>query len=351
MNRTLLYWLLQISGWGIYSIFLFSLMIVFGGKNFINKSNIILQIIFFISLVGSSHLFRFFILKYGLNSLPIKKLIPLSIIGSFLSSLVAQVIIHVIVYLFIPLEGITEFSLQNFFFYVLSVFVVMCLWTAIYLFTQISRKNKQTEIEKLELENLLQEAELTILKNQINPHFIFNALNNIRSLVMENPQKAREMLSHISDLLRYSIQFKPTETVTLDKEVEIVTNYLELQSIHFSDRLSFNFDIDKSTKNALIPPMSIQLLVENAIKHGISLDPKGGTLKIISKLYENILEINVKNTGRLNHGSKPEGIGLENLIKRLNILFGSTANLSLYESTENTVTATLQVPYYESTYS
>ena len=115
----------------------------------------------------------------------------------------------------------------------------------------------------------VKEAQLLALKSQVNPHFIFNSLNNIRSLVVENPEKAREMITHLSALLRYSIQFNNEERVTLEEEIVIVNNYLNLESIQLEDRLTYKIDVDEGVNNLLIPPMSIQMLTENAIKHGI----------------------------------------------------------------------------------
>jgi LytS/YehU family sensor histidine kinase len=220
----------------------------------------------------------------------------------------------------------------------------MSLWTAIYLAVMYSRKNRKDEIERLELASALQEAELAILKNQVNPHFLFNALNNIRSLILSDPNRARDMVTHISELLRYSIQFNAVEKVSLDQELEIVKDYLQLESIQFNDRLQYNFDVTPEARQVKIPPMAIQLLVENAIKHGISQLSAGGNIKIEAKLENDYLKIEVTNDGQLKKVSKREGIGLKNLIERLQILFGQFAELKLENSTLETVTATLKIP-------
>lgn len=155
-------------------------------------------------------------------------------------------------------------------------------------------KNRKSELEKLALKSALQEAELMILKNQVNPHFLFNALNNIRSLILIEPEKARKMVTHISDLLRYSIQFNASEKVALKEEIEIVKDYLQLESIQFQERLSYTFNISPETLKVQIPPMAIQLLVENAIKHGLSTQKNGGQILVSTSLIENYLLIEVK---------------------------------------------------------
>ena len=205
-------------------------------------------------------------------------------------------------------------------------------------------KNRKSELEKLALKSALQEAELMILKNQVNPHFLFNALNNIRSLILIEPEKARKMVTHISDLLRYSIQFNASEKVALKEEIEIVKDYLQLESIQFQERLSYTFNISPETLKVQIPPMAIQLLVENAIKHGLSTQKNGGQILVSTSLIENYLLIEVKNSGQLRSSQKREGIGLKNLVERMKILFGTFAEFKLENSSNQMVSATLKIP-------
>ena len=236
------------------------------------------------------------------------------------------------------------FSWTNFVGFIGSVSIVMASWSTLYFAYHVIQRNRRSEIEKLELTSALQEAELAILKNQINPHFLFNALNNIRSLILSDPEQARSMVTHISELLRYSIQFNAAEKVTLGQEIAIVKDYLQLESIQFNDRLTYVFDIDGSSLDIKIPPMAIQLLVENAIKHGVSQMTTGGNILIRSVLENDHLRIEVCNNGQLKEKSKREGIGLKNLIERLKILFGHFAELKVENSSENTVTASLKIP-------
>lgn len=291
-----------------------------------------------------SHFFRLFIIKKHWLSLRIAQLIPRVLIGILIVAIVAQVFIHVIIYLVVPLEGVEPFSWLAFVGYIVNVFIVLALWSAIYISIKFIQKNRKNEIEKLELKSALQEAELMILKNQINPHFLFNALNNIRSLILSDQDRARNMVTHISDLLRYSIQFNASEKVTLEAEMDIVQDYLQLESIQFNDRLAYIFNIQEETKDLKIPPMAIQLLVENAIKHGLSVQKNGGFIRVESSKTDNWLVIKVTNTGQLNTNKKREGIGLNNLVERMKILFGEFAEFKLENSAGDTVTASLKIP-------
>jgi LytS/YehU family sensor histidine kinase len=152
------------------------------------------------------------------------------------------------------------------------------------------------------------------------------------------------MVTHISELLRYSIQFNAAEKVSLKQELEIVKDYLQLESIQFNDRLSYEFKIEDESLEIKIPPMAIQLLVENAIKHGISQISTGGNIIIQSFLDGDHLKIEVRNDGQLKGKSKREGVGLKNLIERMKILFGHFAELQIENTENNTVTATLKIP-------
>ncbi len=344
MNRQLIYWLCQILGWGLYLFFLIAMMTIFNDNESLNKSSIILQVIIFLSLILYSHLFRLFIKRKKWLDLRMTQIIPRAIIGTLILALIVQITIHLVIYHLIPLTGITPFSWGGFAAYVFNVFIVLILWSAIYFAIKFIEKNRKTELEKLELKTALQEAELMILKNQINPHFLFNALNNIRSLILIEPDKARKMVTHISDLLRYSIQFNASEKVSLEQEIEIVKDYLELESIQYTNRLDYSFEISKKTKPIQIPPMAIQLLVENAIKHGLSVQKDGGKIWIKTELSEKALIVYVINSGEMKGEAKREGIGLKNLVERMKILFGPFAEFTLQNTDNHTVTATLKIP-------
>ncbi|OEK06427.1 hypothetical protein BFP71_01755 [Roseivirga misakiensis] len=320
------------------------MIVVFGGLESLTTSAIFLQLIIFAALITASHLFRLYIKRKNWLSL---KIVPLSfrvILGALILAVIAQIAIHFVIYGLIPSDDLSEFSFISFVGYVFGVFGVLVLWSAIYILIKSIQKGQQGEIEKLELKSALQEAELMILKNQINPHFLFNALNNIRSLILTDQDRARHMVTHISDLLRYSIQFNASEKVTLEEEMEIVRDYLQLESIQFNDRLAYIFNIDEETKSLKIPPMAIQLLVENAIKHGLSIQKNGGFIRVESTHKDEWLIIKVTNTGQLGTKKKREGIGLKNLVERMKILFGEFAEFKLENSSADTVTASLKIP-------
>ena len=344
MPHQTLYWIIQFVSWTIYIVFSLGMIMVFAGVEVITAPMMKLQVIVGSTMLLFSHLFRLYVKRFGWAKNKLKHLIPKVFIGVLVLAFASQLFIHLIIYILLTLDGIETFTWSNFLGYVGGSFSVLLLWATAYFSYQFVQRNRKSDIEKLELTTALQEAELAILKNQVNPHFLFNALNNIRSLILSDPEKARKMVTHISELLRYSIQFNAAEKVTLDQELEIVKDYLQLESVQLNDRLTYDFSISEDTLQVKIPPMAIQLLVENAIKHGISKLSTGGNISIEASLNQDHLSIMVTNTGQLHEKNKSEGIGLKNLIERLQILFGQFAHLDLHNSSDRTVTASLKIP-------
>lgn len=200
-------------------------------------------------------------------------------------------------------------------------------------------QSKQDELkQKLDIEKNLKEANLNTLKGQINPHFIFNSLNNIRGLIQEDPVKSKEMITRISELLRSSLLSGKTNFVTLEQEVETVENFLEISKIQYEERLHFQLDISPETKSIQIPPMILQMLVENAVKHGISVLKDGGEIDIKTFINGNNFILSVKNTGSISQNESSTKIGLKNIKERLRLLFDDQANFKLSEE-NNKVTA------------
>ena len=188
-------------------------------------------------------------------------------------------------------------------------------------------KNKRT----LVAENLLQISELENLKKQLNPHFLFNALNSIKALTLFDSVKARESIIQLSDLLRLSLNLGEQQRATLSEEIKLAENYLALEKLRFDNRLSYTFDIQADLDNVLIMPMSLNTLLENAVKHGIGKLKSGGKIFISTTTDNNIVSITVENSG--NYDPKPKndegGIGLENLRKRLELQYGNRASFTI----------------------
>ncbi|MFT3911772.1 MAG: histidine kinase [Ferruginibacter sp.] len=216
---------------------------------------------------------------------------------------------------------------------ILITFILMALWLLIYFIWHYINKNRNDHIDKLQLEAMVKSLELKTIKSHINPHFIFNAHNSIRALVDENPERARQAITELSNILRSSMQAEKMETVPLQHELNIVKDYLALEHMRFEDRLKIEMAIDEDTLSQTVPPMMLQTLVENAIKHGISKRMNGGTVKIISAYKNGHHELIVQNSGSLNgyQVSRKEGFGITSTHERLNLLYQGKANFEMHE--------------------
>ncbi len=189
---------------------------------------------------------------------------------------------------------------------------------------------KKTEIQNLRLEANSKEVELNKLKSQLNPHFMFNSMNSIRALVDEDPKKAKVAITQLSNILRNTLMMHKNRYITLEEELALVKDYLELEHVRFEERLCYSLNIDPQTLQLNVPPMMIQTLVENGIKHGISKYPEGGSISIVTVKNVNDFRIEIINTGQLGDINKTDsGFGIANTTNRLELLFGKKAVFSL----------------------
>jgi hypothetical protein len=222
-----------------------------------------------------------------------------------------------------------------------SVIGATSIWTILYVALTAQRRSREKEVH---LQLAVSEAELRALEAQINPHFLFNCLNSIRGLVLENPALAQDMITRFANILRYNLQRDMRHTVPLASEVEVVSDYLALESVRLEERLRINMTIEPAAAEVPIPPLLLQSLVENAVKHGIAPLAAGGDLVITARLDGDTLRLEVGNPGRVTEG-RPDGagVGLANTRERLRILYGSRASLRL-ENRGDRVAATVLVP-------
>ena len=227
-------------------------------------------------------------------------------------------------------------------------FILTSMWLLIYVVWHYVDKNRRDQLDKLRLEGMVKSLELKTIKSHINPHFIFNALNSIRALVDENPERARTAITELSNILRSSLKAETLETVPLQQELDIIQDYLALEHMRFEERLRIEMDIDPDTLNQPIPPMMLQTLVENAIKHGISKDVNGGVIRICSYFKDNHHELIVQNTGSLqSFKSGTPGFGLKSTQDRLNLLYNNKAHFEIEDKGGNMVQSKIIMPVSE----
>ena len=210
-------------------------------------------------------------------------------------------------------------------------------WSAIYFGVQARRRQG-------EILTASREAQLQALKAQLNPHFLFNCLNSVRALITEDPVRAATMVTGLSDLLRYSLVSDRHHTVTLAEELAIVDEYIKLERMRFDERLRTAHTIAPEALKARVPPMLVQTLVENAVKHGISNSVAGGLIELRAAVVGDRVEISVTNTGAFKPAVDGRGEGLRNAKERLRLLYGGAASLTVAASGAQTVASVLGAP-------
>ena len=337
------YWWCQIFGWGFVALIMIFFSYTFHQK--LNGNAYLRLGIMIATCVFCTHLFRRFIKKNNWLLLPVEQALTRLIISGIVVSIISGWIRTVLVQFFNLSENKEQF---NFFTKVLANTIdhgwFILPWILIYYFYHYIEKSRKQQLDTLKLESLVKELELKTIKSHINPHFIFNSLNSIRALIDENPERARTAITELSNILRSSMQTEKQETVSFEKELDIVKDYLALEHIRFEDRLNVEYEIDEDTLDQPVPPMMLQTLVENAIKHGISKQVNGGKVKIVSDFRNNFHELVIRNTGHLNGTRNEDGFGLVSTRNRLQLLFGQKANFDIREVNGNTVEATVLIP-------
>ena len=337
-----LYWICQIAGWFSYGLtILFFASILDKELNPVFYPRLALNLSIGILI---THLLRETMHRLSLRPpMPSNQwwklvllLFAFSIVNSFSTSYVADIL-----KLYEPGRNIP--LSRRFLFSIIFDTPIFLVWMSVYVLWHYIEFTNTEEIKKVRLETMIKELELKTIKSQINPHFIFNALNSIRALVDEDPQRARQAITELSNILRSSIQVDKVEITSLEKELDIVKDYLALEYIRFADRLKVVYEVEPKTLSHQIPPMMLQTLVENAIKHGLSKQPGDCTIKIISNVENDKLILVVQNTGLLQQAEQ-DGFGLQSTRERLNILYRGQAIFEIFQCAPNQVTAKLVIP-------
>lgn len=298
----------------------------------------VLQVLFYIL---STHFFRYILIRYawlGYNFLNLIPRILLAILG--LSILNYG---FLIVYSYINDElTARDFRTFTIILNIIGPMIIYFIWTMIYFtFHYFERYNKS-----LKYEAAAKEIELRNLRSQLNPHFIFNSLNSIRALVDENPVKSKNAITQLSNILRNSLMVDRQRLITFSEEINTVKDYLSLETIRYEERLKTSFDLDPASAQYLIPPLMVQTLVENGIKHGISTLKNGGTISIASRVSEDCLIIQIRNAGVYHNGvvSDVPGFGINNTKKRLELIYGDQATFRILNETKGTVLTEIVLP-------
>ena len=340
-----LYWWCQLSGWGAF--FLVN-VITSQGYTTVSWHLVLGYAVMAACGVLLSHGYRSFILRRNWTDLPPARLIPRAVAANF----ILAVLLVAAGFAYFGATGETKLPARGATAFVAMVilftgndFILFTVWSGIYFAVAYWKRQRRLEIERYQAQTALAEAELRSLKSQLNPHFLFNSLNSLRALVVENPARAQEAITHLAGILRYQLQSGERALVPLANELETVEQYLALELIRFEDRLTVEREIEPGALPLLIPPLALQTLVENAVKYGVSRDAGMSRIKLTTKVVDQRLEISIGNTGALRSASGDStGVGLTNLRTRLRLLFAEDASLELREEPPGWVEAHMTLP-------
>lgn len=336
------YWISQVSGWSFFAVVNLIAIAALGEYNW-------QRLVVYLLICGSglvlTHRFRSYIKKNNWIKLSFKKLLP--------RVLLACLIIGSIIYLiaFGSHYALGQFKSDEFkaaspLVGVINLSGVAVIWSLIYFSFHYFQNYKRAEIESYIWEAAVKDFELKTLKSQMNPHFMFNALNSIRALIDEDPKSAQTAVTKLSNILRYSLKIERNETVPLDEEMQTVADYLALEAIRLEERIKYHIDVDPKSSKLEIPPMMIQTLVENGIKHGISKRTDGGKIFVTTRVENSNLLINIKNTGQFEDKllKQSQGFGISNTKQRLNLLYGDAAKFEIKNDSDDSVSAEITIP-------
>lgn len=330
-RKKILYWILQICGWTVYSAFLF--LSILKKQSEISASQLFTLLVSVVTGILFSHLLRQYFLRYQYFEFNALKIVPRMIVVSFMVAFANGIVLRAVTSL---INFNTKWNLLEIFLNVFSLYIVYILWATIYFIVLLFEEARKKEINNLMLTNTQIELELQNLRSQLNPHFLFNSLNAIRALVEVEPEKAKNAINLLSSLLRSTLKLNSEKLVSVSREMEMVEAYLQLEKIRFEERLVIETDIEPNCASTLIPAFTIQTLVENSIKHGISKLIEGGLIQIRVLCMENSLLIEVANSGKLGQ-NVDLGIGIANLKKRLSHQFSNQYQFEMNEINDEVV--------------
>jgi len=346
VTKSRLYWTIQIGAWAFYAtVEIISSAIAVQGEG-LSINRVLFLSYESLCCLLLTHFFRLVAIRrnwldHGLFRLTLRIVASVSLMA------VAMYLLRVPAAYSLGMSGSrTLFSIPVFFGLSAVYGVLFFVWAAIYFTYHYFERSSKS----LRLEASLREIELNNLKSQLNPHFIFNALNSIRALIDEDPARAKRAINQLSNLLRSSLSTGKKGLTPLEEELNIVRDYIGLEMIRFEDRLKTDFDIGPESLDFKVPPLMIQTLVENGIKHGISRLTQGGIIQLKTRVSGERLNIQIRNSGQYINGVRRStgGLGLENTRQRLRLIYGEDATFSIRTENDNFVLTEIEIPYVNS---
>lgn len=335
IKKISLYWYCQFLGWGAALIY----WSYYSIPNELPWDYKLLQLFLpFVFSIWVTHFYKNWAHRNGVLRLSIQSLLPQLFVALILLTLgycIVSFLIGSFVFdhwLFSAIPGMVSGGIRY-----------MAIWLLAFHLYHYAKRESKLEVEKSQLEARALQAQLDALTHELNPHFLFNALNSIKALVNENPGLAKKAIVLLSNLLRHSLNHSADSLTTLEKEMKAVQDYLEMEKLRLEERLAVQFEIPDGIEKLRVPTLSLLSLVENAVKHGIAPANRGGLLKIKMNQEKEQLQIRILNHGKLEEEDS-RGTGNINLRARLQLLYKRKATLNLTQVKANTIETRLIIP-------
>lgn len=332
------YWLLQIVGWFGLSTVLY--LVNRANNVMFDWNRLFLLFVFAVNGIFVSNLLRYSLLRFEiLNGKP-WRILSFVFVGCAFSAMVFQLFYESLQS--ILTEHILFGSMNQFFAQTTVMLLVFASWSMVYFVYHYFRAMRKNEMDNLKLAAQKQQIELAFMRSQLNPHFLFNSLTSIRALIGDDPNEAKLGITKLSNLLRNILLYSRREWVTIAEELAFVRDYIDLEKIRFEERLNYQEILDSTLVHLHIPPMTIQSLVENAVKHGINNLKNGGKVEVSIHAANNFLVIEVNNDGCLQQKTET-GVGIANTMHRLRESFKGNVQLDLTEINDKVI-AKIMIP-------
>lgn len=337
------YWIYQLSGWG--SLTVLSILTSAGGSWEAAISFAYAKTFCMVIAFGISHLWRNHLKRRGWlhrnEPFPFAPILA----GLALISTIQTAILFFADFAFrnsslIEVKEEVPLMIGGIFLLWFGIFSFWTLWYAVVL---SRRRAVGFELEKLQLELSMKDAELRALQAQVNPHFFFNSLNSIRALIYQDADASAKAVGQLAGMMRHSLHAGQSDTVPLREELAAVSAYLSMEKLRFDERMQLSIDIEAGLDEVPLPPMMLQTLVENAVKHGVENSIGPCRVRVAACRHEGKIMITVGNEGKLASASSSTRLGLANTSKRLALLFGPGATCTLAEE-NGWVVATIVLP-------
>jgi len=348
-NKQYLFWTLQFAGWSGWGVSFYLGVIVWGGppENYGAYLTIISCIGMTITL-GLRALYH-----YMWNSHAARRIIGI-LLASYMAGVIWMACRAVIFGNFISSEKTKisgeDMGILSHFDGAMTAFWVMLVWSGLYFGIKYYLLLQEEKQRGLRIAAMAHEAQLKMLRYQLNPHFLFNTLNAISTLILDrDTELANSMVTRLSRFLRYTLDSDPMQRVTVTEEIEAIKLYLDIEKVRFDDRLRLHFDIEEEARTALMPSLLLQPLVENAIKYAVSQSVNGGSIGISAKVSGKDLLLEVADNGPgldLKYGRMPKGggVGVSNCRERLKELYGERQSFRLGATDPHGLTITITLP-------